>query len=104
MYQSSPATSTLSPLEAKTLLYWTLQMHWNNKTHVLLERNPFAKHPNVQEAISDCNVIMSDLDPKRALSQLAFKLQSAIISKPDPLPVRRAKEVALFNAPANLQA
>lgn len=98
MYPSSPTS-----LEAKTQLYWTLQMHWNNKTHILQERDPFAKHPNVQEAISDCNKIMSDLDPKRTLSQLAFKLQSAIISKPDPLPVRRAKEVNLFKAPANFQ-
>lgn len=103
MYQSSPATSTPSPLEVKTLLYWTLQMHWNNKTHVLQQFNPFAKHPNVQEAISDCNVIMSDLDPKRPLSQFAFKLQSAIISKPDPLPAKAKSKLAALPI-ANISA
>ena len=92
-----------SPLEAKTLLYWTLQMHWNNRTHVLQQFNPIAKHPTVQEAIGDCNVIMSDMDPKRALSQLAFKLQSAIISKPDPLPAK-AKAKAVATPIANISA
>ncbi len=102
MQQSSP-TPTPSPLEAKTLLYWTLQMHWNNKTHILAERNPFVKHPTVQTAIADCNAIMSDLDPKRPLSQLAFKLQSAIISKPDPIPVKAASKTTKLPV-ANISA
>lgn len=90
MQQSSP-----SALEAKTLLYWTLQMHWNNKTHVLQARNPFCKMPTVQSAIQDCNAIMADMDPKRPVSQLAFKLQSHIINKPDPTPDISAAEALI---------
>lgn len=87
MHPSSP-----TPLEAKTLMYWTLQMHWNGKTHVLKRTQPFIKQATVQSAILDCNTIMSNLDPKRRLSQLAFKLQSEIINKPDP--VARADKAA----------
>lgn len=106
MYPSSPTapTPTQSALEAKTLLYWTLQMHWNNRTHILQRTDPFTKMPTVQSAIQDCNAIMSDLDPKRPVSQLAFKLQSAIISKPDPIPVKATKTPKLPLPVANISA
>lgn len=74
--------SAVALLEAKTLMYWITQVHWNGRDQIT--KKIACRPPTVQQAIADCNLIMQDLNPNRKLSQLAFALQGDIITRQRP--------------------